>query len=121
MFGGADSKAPTDSIQAFTPQMDSSLIKPPQRLVVKIPMKRPNRRAIETDISDTVLELRLPNTHARYTISGAAVLLWNFWKRQPDLELGVAAVVKKYNVPPAQARQDAEKLYTDLEAAGLLE
>jgi Coenzyme PQQ synthesis protein D (PqqD) len=90
-------------------------------VVVKMPMKRPNRRVIETDITDSLLELRLPNTHARYTISGAAVLLWNFWKRQPDLDLGVAAVVKKYNVPEAQARQDAQKLYTDLEAAGLLE
>jgi hypothetical protein len=84
-------------------------------------MKRPNRRTIETDITDTILELRLPNTHARYTISGAAVLLWNFWKRQPDLELGVAAVVKKYKVPETQARKDAQKLYTDLESAGLME
>jgi hypothetical protein len=84
-------------------------------------MKRPNRRTIETDITDTILELRLPNTHARYNIAGAAVLLWNFWKRQPDFDLGVAAVVKKYNVSEAQARADAQKLYGDLEMAGLLE
>jgi hypothetical protein len=84
-------------------------------------IKRPNRRTIETDVSDTVLELRLPNTHARYTISGAAILLWNFWKRQPDMELGIALVQKKYKVSEQQARADAIKLYTDLEAAGLLE
>lgn len=84
-------------------------------------MKRPNRRTIETDITDTILELRLPNTHARYNISGAAVLLWNFWKRQPDMDKGVALVVQKYNVPQAQALADAEKLYNDLDAAGLLE
>jgi hypothetical protein len=84
-------------------------------------MKRPNRHTIETDVTDTILELRLPNTHARYTISGAAVLLWNFWKRQPDLELSVAAVVKKYKVSEVQAHKDAQKLYADLEAAGLLQ
>jgi hypothetical protein len=84
-------------------------------------LKRPNRRTIETDVSDTVLELRLPNTHARHTISGAAIVLWNFWKRQPDMELGIALVQKKYNVPEQQARADAIKLYAYLEAAGLLE
>ncbi len=84
-------------------------------------MKRPNRTVLETDITDSILELRLPNTHARHQISGAAILLWNTWKRQPDLEIGLEAVVRKYHVPLAQARADAEKLYTDLEAAGLLE
>ncbi len=84
-------------------------------------MKRPHRLVIETDITDSILELRLPNTHARHQISGAAILLWNTWKRQPDLEMGIRAVVKKYNVPLAQAQADAEKLYRDLETAGLLE
>lgn len=84
-------------------------------------MKRPNRRTIETDITDTMLELRLPNTHARYNISGAAVLLWNFWKRQPDMDKGVTLVVQKYQVSRAKALDDAQKLYADLDAAGLLE
>ena len=84
-------------------------------------MKRPHRAVLETDITDSILELRLANTHARHQISGAAIVLWNTWKRQPNLEIGIQAVVKKYKVSPAQAQADAEKLYTDLEAAGLLE
>lgn len=86
-----------------------------------VAMKRPKRNVIEEDITDHILELRLPNTHARHRISGAAKLLWNTWKRTPDLEVGVRAVLAKYNVPEAKARTDAEKLYADLEAIGLLE
>ncbi len=84
-------------------------------------MKRPNRQTIETDISDTILELRLPNTHARHQITGAAVLLWNTWKRKPDFEHGVQAVVKKYPVTETIARTDAERLLTYFEESGLLE
>jgi hypothetical protein len=84
-------------------------------------MKRPKRQTIETDITDTILELRLPNTSARYQISGAAILLWNTWKRSPDFEQGVQAVIKKYAVLETKARTDAQKLYNDLDQAGLLE
>jgi hypothetical protein len=83
--------------------------------------KRPNKKIIETDVTETILELRLPNTHARFQITGAAVLLWNTWKKNPNLEIGIAAVVKKYRIPETQAKADAEKLYADLDAAGLLE
>ena len=84
-------------------------------------MKRPNRQTIETDITETTLELRLPNTHARHQITGAAVLLWTTWKRKPDFEQGVQAVIKKYAVSEAQARADAEKLLHYFEQNGLLE
>lgn len=84
-------------------------------------MKRPKRNTIEEDITDNILELRLPNTHARYRVVGAAKLLWNTWKRTPDLEIGIKAVLSKYEVPEAKARADAEKLYSDLELADLLE
>ena len=84
-------------------------------------MKRPNRTTIETDITDTILELRLPNTHARHQITGAAVLLWNTWKRTPNLEEGIQVVIKKYAISEAQARADANKLYAELDSAGLLE
>jgi hypothetical protein len=83
--------------------------------------KRPNKKTIETDVTDTILELRLPNTHARFQITGAAIVLWNTWKQHSNLETGVAAVIKKYQVSETQAKADAEKLYADLEAAGLLE
>ncbi len=84
-------------------------------------MKRPNRQTIETDITDTILELRLPNTHARHQITGAAVLLWNTWKRKPDFEQGVQAVIKKYAVTEATARADASRLLNYFEESGLLE
>jgi hypothetical protein len=84
-------------------------------------MKRPNRQTIETDITDTILELRLPSTHARHQITGAAVLLWNTWKRKPDFEQGIQAVIKKYAVSEATARADAEKLVAYFEQYGLLE
>lgn len=84
-------------------------------------MKRPKPSTLEMDITDTILELRLPNMPERHRISGAAVVLWNTWKRQPDLETGVQAVVKKYQVTDTQARADAAKLYAYLESVGLLE
>ncbi len=83
--------------------------------------KRPNLKTIETDVTDTILELRLPNTHARFQITGAAILLWNTWKQHPNLEAGIAAIIKKYRISETQAKADAEKLYANLDAAGLLE
>jgi hypothetical protein len=84
-------------------------------------MKRPNRQTIETDITDTILELRLPNTHARHQITGAAVVLWNTWKRKPDFEYGVQAVIQKYAVSETTARADAKRLLAYFEDSGLLE
>ncbi len=82
-------------------------------------MKRPNPKVIETDESDTAMLLRLPNTHQSFRLISAAILLWNTWKRK-DFEAGVQAVVKKYGVEDTVARADAQKLYNDLEIAGLL-
>jgi hypothetical protein len=82
-------------------------------------VKRPNPRVIETDESDTAVLLRLPNTHQSFRLTSAAILLWNTWKRK-DFEAGVQAVVKKYGVDEARAREDAQKLLGDLESAGLL-
>ena len=84
-------------------------------------MKRPHRQTIETDITDTILELRLPNTHARHQITGAAVVLWNIWKRKPDFEHGVQAVIQKYAVSETTARADAQRLLVYFEESGLLE
>ncbi len=83
-------------------------------------MKRPNPQTLEMDVTDTILELRLANTAQRHRISGAAILLWNTWKRTPNFEMGVAAVVKKYRIDETRVRADAEKLLADLDAAGLL-
>ncbi|NJK45533.1 MAG: hypothetical protein HC933_15790, partial [Pleurocapsa sp. SU_196_0] len=60
-------------------------------------MKRAHQYAIETPDNDagTAMLLRLPGHHESHRLSGAAVLMWNAWKRG-NLESGVAAVLKKF-------------------------
>jgi hypothetical protein len=85
-------------------------------------MKRSYANTIETpdDDSGTALLLRLPGHKESHRLSGAAVLMWNAWKRG-DFETGVAAVLRKYrDANPDQVRTDASRIYADLEAAGLI-
>jgi hypothetical protein len=85
-------------------------------------MKRAHPNAIETPDNDagTAILLRLPGHHESHRLSGAAVLMWNAWKRG-DLENGVAAVLKKFpDTDPARVRLDAERIHGDLERAGLI-
>ena len=85
-------------------------------------MKRAHPQTIETpdDDTGTALLLRLPGHHESHRLTGAAVLMWNAWKRG-DFEVGVAAVLKKFpNALEAQVRSDAQGIYAGLEAAGLI-
>jgi hypothetical protein len=85
-------------------------------------MKRTHPNTIETpdDDTGTALLLRLPGHHESHRLSGAAVLMWNAWKRG-DLESGVQAVLKKYrDADPERVRADAERIHQDLEKNGLI-
>jgi Coenzyme PQQ synthesis protein D (PqqD) len=85
-------------------------------------MKRAHPNAIETpdDDAGNILLLRLPGHHESHRLSGAAVVMWNAWKRG-DLEAGVQAVLKKYrDADPDRVRADAERIHRDLERQGLI-
>ena len=85
-------------------------------------MKRANPLTIETPDNDagTALLLRLPGQHEITRLNGAAVVMWEAWKRG-DFESGVAAVLKKFpNALEAQVRGDAIGIYAGLEAAACL-
>lgn len=85
-------------------------------------MKRANPLTIETPDNDagTALLLRLPGQHEITRLNGAAVVMWNAWKRG-DFESGVSAVLKRFpNALEPQVRSDAAGVYAGLEAAGLI-
>ena len=85
-------------------------------------MKRANPLTIETPDNDagTALLLRLPGQHEITRLNGAAVVMWNAWKRG-DFESGVSAVLKKFpDALEPQVRSDAAKIYAGLEVAGLI-
>ncbi len=85
-------------------------------------MKRANPLTIETPDNDagTALLLRLPGQHEITRLNGAAVVMWNAWKRG-DFDAGVAAVLKRFpNTLETQVRSDAAGIYAGLEAAGLI-
>jgi hypothetical protein len=85
-------------------------------------VKRAHPQTIETpdDDTGTALLLRLPGHHESHRLTGAAVLMWNAWKRG-ELEAGVSAVLKKFpQTNPEAVRADAERIYANLEAVGLI-
>lgn len=85
-------------------------------------MKRANPLTIETPDNDagTILLLRMPGTHLTHRLTGAAVLMWRTWKRE-DFEGGVSAALRQFpSADPIKVRDDATRIYTELEAAGMI-
>jgi hypothetical protein len=55
-----------------------------------------------------------------YTLNDVASFIWEAADGKTSLDQIVARICDQFEVPPDVARADAEKLVTDLEAAGIM-